>query len=760
MSRSRTALALAGAIALGGGLVAATSSGAQAACNLASAGNNIKHVVHITFDNVHLRRDNANVPSDLEQMPNLLNFILHNGTITGNHHTPLISHTATDILTALTGDYGDRMGVPVANSYGIFTPSGIKFSSSFLYWTSLSNGTAANGDGLPEMLDDRGKTHPAPWVPFTRAGCDVGAFSVANIEFESVPADVATVFGPTSSQVQGINAILAANPNDNNFAHQKARQSVNTDWLGIAVHCAQGSPLCGGPNGGPDALPDEPVAYTGFNALFGNINVAPVICATAVNPAACDAHGPTGHVKDVFGTTVIADGFGRPGFPNIFSPTAAQSLGYAAAMMEAGVPVIYAYVADAHDRNPLAIDPVTGRAANAHAFGPGEAEYVAQLKAYDQAFGAFFARLAADGITKDNTLFVVVPDENDHFVGSQPTPVGCDGVNVPCNYVFASEINAHINRLLATRNPATPAFSVHSDDAPTFYVNGNPAPTDALTRQMEHDIDALIATNPISSAVDKLSVRLADQAEMKLLHMVTKSPARTPTFTMFGDDNYFFFTAAGGDCVTGPACVFVPVSPASTFAWNHGDIQQDITRTWMAMAGPGVKREGRDDRVFSDHTDVRPTMLALVGLKDSYVHDGRVLAEKLEEHALPHGIRHGVENFIELAKAYKQLNAPLGSVGRNSLVFANRSIVADDTTYARYLATLGTVTTNRDALASQIKAVLDNAAFADQRVDEHTEDDLVRRANRIIDQVADLAGGHDHDDHGHDDHGHDDHHGH
>ena len=29
---------------------------------------------------------------------------------------------------------------------------------------------------------------------------------------------------------------------------------------------------------------------------------------------------------------------------------------------------------------------------------------------------------------------------------------------------------------------------------------------------------------------------------MKLLHMVTASPARTPTFTMFGDDDYFFET--------------------------------------------------------------------------------------------------------------------------------------------------------------------------------------------------------------------------
>jgi hypothetical protein len=83
---------------------------------------------------VHLRRDNANIPSDLEQMPNLLNFITSNGTISSNHHTPLISHTATDILTALTGVYGDRMSIPVSNAYGFFRPDGsVRFSSSFLY---------------------------------------------------------------------------------------------------------------------------------------------------------------------------------------------------------------------------------------------------------------------------------------------------------------------------------------------------------------------------------------------------------------------------------------------------------------------------------------------------------------------------------------------------------------------------------------------------------------------------------------------------
>jgi hypothetical protein len=598
------------------------------------------------------------------------------------------------------------------------------------------------------MLTQDGKNHPAPWVPFTRAGCDVGAYSVANMEFETVPGDVQAFFGANSPQAQAVTTILNSNPNDNNFAHQKARQSVNTDWLGIAVHCAQGSPLCSGPGAAPDTLPDEPGGYTGFNALFGSINVAPAICQGA--PATrCDG---SGNVKDINGN-VIADGFGRPGFPNIFSPTAAQSLGYAAAMLEKGVPVVYLYVADAHDRNPLPIDPNTGRAAPSHAFGPGEAEYVAQLKAYDDAFGKFFARLAASGITKDNTLFLVVPDENDHFVGSQPTPVGCDGIHVPCNYAFASEINASLNRLLLTQRNNTTPYSLHNDDAPTMYITGNPAPTDAVTRTMEHDLDALIATNPITGATDKLSVFLADRAEMKLLHMVTASPARTPTLTMFGDENYFFSNDganANVPCTAAPACVFVSVSPSATFAWNHGDFQRDITRSWMGIVGPGVRRDGRNDRFFSDHTDVRPTMLALLGLKDSYVHDGRVMAEWLDERALPNGIARKRENFIELATLYKQLNATLGSVGRNSLRYANKQVTASDSTYAQYLTTIGTFTSNRDALASTIKTTLNGAAFGNQPIDEHQEDGLGRQASHLIDQMEDLAGDRHDRDHRHD----------
>src|SRR5262249_11424285 len=163
-----------------------------------------------------------------------------------------------------------------------------------------------------------------PWVPFTRAGCDVGAFSVANIEFESLPGDVRTVFGVGSPEDVAVTAALAL---PNTPANQAARQAPHTDHLRIAIHCAQGSPLCNDNHARLDDLPDEPGGYVGFKALFGNVNVQPVI-------------SPGGFIQDLDGK-VIQDAYGHPGFPNIFNPTATQSLGYAATMLEAGVPVIY-----------------------------------------------------------------------------------------------------------------------------------------------------------------------------------------------------------------------------------------------------------------------------------------------------------------------------------------------------------------------------------------------------------------------------------
>jgi hypothetical protein len=385
--------------------------------------NDIKHIVYIQFDNVPLRRDNPNVPSDLEQMPNLLNFLEDKGTLFTSHYTPLISHTAVDILTALTGVYGDKFGIPIGNSLRYFNPDGsTNGMSSFAYWTdpvaTFSGQTPT--DLTPQMIDQRGKTHPAPWVPFTRAGCDVGAFSVANIEFENIGLDVTTVFGAGSSEENE----AKSNPT-----------KASADFLGIAVHCAQQSPLCA--TGRSDLLPDEPGGYTGFKALFGNKYVQPQI-------------SPGGPVKDIDGN-IIQDASGNAGFPNLFNPSAAQTLGYLATLLEAGVSVVYGYISDAHDNH------FPGQSGT---FGPGESGYVQQLAAYNDAFGKFFDRLKKDGITKDNTLFVLTADENDHFVGGPPSPADCDGVEVPCTYAKKGEINANLNRVINTEFGDVTPFSV------------------------------------------------------------------------------------------------------------------------------------------------------------------------------------------------------------------------------------------------------------------------------------------------------------
>ena len=113
--------ALVSALAVGllgsGPALAQPASPSASSCALNSPGNQIKRVISIQFDNTHFRRDNANVPSDLEQMPSLLNFIRNNGTLLTNDHTVLISHTAGGILSTLTGVYPDRHGQTVSNSY-------------------------------------------------------------------------------------------------------------------------------------------------------------------------------------------------------------------------------------------------------------------------------------------------------------------------------------------------------------------------------------------------------------------------------------------------------------------------------------------------------------------------------------------------------------------------------------------------------------------------------------------------------------------
>src|SRR5882762_6452223 len=439
-------------------------------CQLNSQRGKIQRIVTIIFDNMHFQRDPARdgstlVPSDLEQMPHLLNFIKNNGVLLSNHHTPLISHTSDDVITILTGVYPDRHGVATAaNSYLEYQPNGTTRSQSgFTYWTDLSNdGTYNLISGGADATHLNGVNAPAPWVPFTRAGCDVGAVAAADMEIENTTVDLVTIFGKDSPQTTDPNA----------FAN----------YEGVAIHCAKNSTLCSTANGGfPDKLPWEPnadgsaattdmatgtsTAYEGYNALFGHKYVTQAFKTLGLSSKVLDNNG---NLLDINGNVIVNDfpaGTLTPGFPG-FSLPPQYALGYTADMLEAGVPVVYSYIITPH--RPLPVNPYGyGFPADPGDYGPGEAHYVQTLQQYDDAFKKFFTRIANDGITPANTNFVSTAEEGDHVVAANPTNPGCDGVTTPCTYGNTpgnevGELNLNFRGLLQAETGITTVASVNS----------------------------------------------------------------------------------------------------------------------------------------------------------------------------------------------------------------------------------------------------------------------------------------------------------
>src|SRR5919197_462948 len=347
------ATVLACAIAAGGAAAHDNHGKPASACAL---GNGVKHVIYVQFDNTHLFRDRPQFASDLEQMPHLLNFMRQQGTLDDNDHTILISHTAGGILSSFTGLYPDRNGQTVTNSYRYFKDDGTTASASaFKYWTDLvDSDNTPPLDALPNMVNaDSGqpKTTPAPWVPYTRAGCDFGGVATANLVLENTSTgpngDMTKVFGagsPESAEAAASNKAPAGTA---------ARALAQTDFVGFAIHCAKGGGICtNNARARPDVLPDEAGGYDGYLGLFG---------AKYVNPAINDGSAT---LNDLAGNP-ITDPFGQPGFPGFDGLFASTTLSYIATMQEAGIPVTFGYISDAHDGH--------GAHGEQHiAYGPGQ----------------------------------------------------------------------------------------------------------------------------------------------------------------------------------------------------------------------------------------------------------------------------------------------------------------------------------------------------------------------------------------------------
>ena len=742
-------------------------------------GNGVKHVVQITFDNVHFFRDNPNVPSDLELMPKLLSFFENNGTFLSNSHTPLIAHTADDILTTYTGLYGDRQGMPISNAYQVYQTNGAGGSfgttdsaGSFAYWTDPVYDTSPTAtDTSPNMVYSPvppatakhpvspTTTTPAPWVPFTRAGCNVGEIATANAELENTAVDIPKVFGAGSPEDQQ----LINDPDS-------YKDPETADYVGIGVHCAQGSAFCSGATGVKygqttpsstavaDLLPDEPGGYTGYQALFGHKYIAPQLGAGTPNLTR-DGYQVTnaaGNLVDLNGNEI--DGAyltNHPGFPGYGGINASQSLAYASDMLESGVPVVNMYISDLHGNEYIQGLSAKGEPCYhaGSAQGSGSACYLAQAAYYNQAFGAFFQRLAAEGITPSNTMFVLSSDEGDHEAGANvgrtiaPTPANCDGVTTPCTYPTGSfgELQGNVTGLLAQEKGDTTQFGMENDSAPEYYLNGAPSEYSPQVRTFDRDVAGLTANNPYTGTSQQIANYLADPTEEAILHIVNADPARTPTLAEFAKPDYYLEqgSATCDPTVTGSTASAYPadcvtVDPA--YAYNHGDYAAEINTNFIGFAGPGVKQLGLDGSgpadgpnsagansgqtevvdlhlkgPWTDETDIEPTELYLLGLHADYIQDGRVITQVLADPS--RALRD--PQVTELGEVYKQLNSSVGEFGASTLTASTHAIESNtpgDVEFTIVNRALAALDRQRDTLANVIKTELYNAENRGTRI--------------------------------------------
>lgn len=203
--------------------------------------------------------------------------------------------------------------------------------------------------------------------------------------------------------------------------------------------------------------------------------------------------------------------------------------------------------------------------------------------------------------------------------------------------------------------------------------------------------------------------------------MQTNDPLRTPTYSIFPMPDYFFGASSGPN-----------VAFNNGFAYDHGYYSPNINITWVGMVGPGVVNnqvdgsgaaggneaqdpnstntvpEASTNGTWVEETDIRPTLLYLVGLHDDYQSDGHVITQALSD---PMATLQATE---DLAKGYDQINSSVGQLATDTLIADSNALAtgssSDDSAYEDVQAALQQLADDRDTAAAPIKKVLTNAA--------------------------------------------------
>ena len=140
--------------------------------------------------------------------------------------------------------------------------------------------------------------------------------------------------------------------------------------------------------------------------------------------------------------------------------------------------------------------------------------------------------------------------------------------------------------------------------------------------------------------------------------------------------------------------------------------------------------------------DTQPTMMALLGLGEHYLPDGRVLGEIFDPSALPPPMRVHRGTLLRLGKTFTQLEAPVGAFGLNTLRASTRALASDspgDATYTRIENALQRLGAERDTVGARMRALLLGAAFGGRTLNVAAARTLIRAGDRLLGEAAVLG---------------------
>ena len=161
------------------------------------------------------------------------------------------------------------------------------------------------------------------------------------------------------------------------------------------------------------------------------------------------------------------------------------------------------------------------------------------------------------------------------------------------------------------------------------------------------------------------------------------------------------------------------------------------------MVGPGITHRGPDGALWSDHTEMQPTMMAALGLRDDYQPDGRVLTELLDRSALAASARPHYSLLVRLGQEYSQIEAPVGPFGLDTLRASTRAVASrspGDRTYTRIERRLASLGNQRDQVGAQMRVLLLGAEFGGRPLNAGQANALIRAADVLLKKAAALAG--------------------